>query len=336
MAGEEGFLVDLRFRKCTFFLVRKRKSGGGKEAGLLCGTCFAVGMTIDVSDEKTPNMQYAVTAAHVVNNTRQDQSLFIRVNTFDGRTKDIAAPVATWKFHPTTDVAVCAIDWPEDADELNLDVMAIPIANLPKSEDDSRLKIVEGEEVIVVGLLTAFPGSQRIQPIVRTGTIALMPHEKITVEISPTKFEEVRAYLIEMISWGGLSGSPVIVYPQRNPVNPRSTDYLTPFLLLGLLHGGLDTEKEVRFSREKTTVKLGLGMAVAIPGEDIYEVLMNNSDLTIQRAELLEQYKTEKRKPIATPHSNDDEPVFTQQDFESDLRKVTRPVTPSESDEGTK
>lgn len=337
MAGEDGFLVDLRFRKCAFFLVRKGKNAGGKEAGRLCGTCFAVATSIDENDETQPNIEYAVTAAHVVNNTHTDQNLFIRVNTFDGRKKDIPAPVSSWKFHPHTDVAACPIDWPDDADAHKLDIMTIPVAHLPKSGDDSRLKIVEGEEVFIVGMLNKFPGSQRIQPIVRTGTIALMPHEKIGVNFRGGT-EEVNAYLLEMISWAGLSGSPVIAYPQRDPRNPRSMDFLTPYIVLGLVHGALEEEEDAKVGRNRSieSIKLGMGIAVAIPGEDIYEVLMNNPDFRIHRAELLEHAKSEARKPIATPHSDEEPEPFRREHFEADLRKVTRLVEPSESDEETK
>lgn len=242
-------------------------------------------------------IDYAVTAAHVINNTKDSEEIYIRVNGVGNKTYDVSAPVSKWKFHPVTDVAACAVEWP---DGIELDAMTIPVKNLPKSIEDISGKIVEGEETLAVGLLPEIPGSMRIQPIIRMGNIALMPHEKLNIELSSgrgmdKRFENVSAYLLEMIAWPGFSGSPVIVYPNRNPRNPRVFDHMMQFLVLGLVHGQLESEKEVRFSREKTTIKLGAGISVVILGEDIYEVIMNNSDLRIQRAELLEQAKNKNK-----------------------------------------
>jgi hypothetical protein len=242
-------------------------------------------------------VSYIVTAAHVVKNTRDDEELYLRVNTVNGPPEDIRVPSSTWKFHATTDVAACAVDWSENRE---LDVMVIPITRLPQGPEGIYAnQIVEGEEIIVCGLLTPFPGSKRIQPIIRTGKIALMPYEKIRIELDRKTSGDVDAYLLEMISWPGLSGSPLIVYPNRNPVNSRSFDYMIPYLLLGLIHGTLEHDKEVKFSRERATVRLGSGIAVAIPGESIREVLMNNPDLKLQRLESLEQINREK-KPLTT------------------------------------
>jgi hypothetical protein len=341
MAGEEDFLLDLRFRQCTFFLVRKKKTAGGKQPGEYCGTCFGIAMGLNGeedprSDANLGEISYIVTAAHVINGTRDGEELHVRVNTAEGKTHDIIAPVSRWKFHTVTDVAVCAIDWPDD---VALEVMLIPLKNLPKSMNDVAEKIVEGEETIAVGLLPEIPGSERIQPIIRTGNIALMPHEKFNVEVGTgrgagKRIENVKAYLLEMIAWPGFSGSPVIVYPNRNPRNPRVFDYMAQFLVLGLVHGLLLSEREVKFSRETMTIKLGAGISVAIPGEDIYEVIVNNGDLRIQRAELLEQARAKAGKTAAaTPSSvKQDVNVSTEQDFEADLRKATRRVEPSEPD----
>ncbi len=307
MGGEtEDFILDLRFRKCVFFLLRKKKRGGGKEAVRFCGTAFAVSVGFEGLEMGKPDwvggIDYAVTAAHVVKNTQADEELYLRVNTINGSSVssvDVLVPTSAWKFHATTDVAVCAVNWPERENASLLDVMSIPITRLPQGPEGVYANgIVEGEEVIACGLLTPFPGSKRIQPIIRTGKIALMPHEKIKIELDHNNSNDVDAYLLEMISWPGLSGSPVIVYPNRPPVNPRSVDYMMPYLLLGLIHGTLEYDKEVKFSREKTSLRLGSGIAVAIPGESIREVLMNNVDLKLQRLELLDNINREKNKPL--------------------------------------
>jgi len=291
----EDFILDLRFRKCVFFLVRKKRKAGGKKPSVHCGTGFAVGVGFTVHEmaeaDWTGGIDYAVTAAHVVKNTPPDEDLYLRVNTVNGPPCDVPVPVSTWRYHPVTDVAACPINWPEKEP---LDLMTIPVTKLPQGPEEIYANQVhEGEEVIICGLLSGLPGSARIQPIVRTGRIALMPYEKIRVDVDRNTANDVDAYLLEMTSWPGLSGSPIIVYPGRDPRNPRSVDFLMPYLLLGLVHGGLEIDKEVKFSREKTTIKLGSGIAVAIPGEAIREVLMDNNDLKVHRMEMAEKNKEE-------------------------------------------
>jgi hypothetical protein len=329
MAGEpEDFILDHRFRKCTGFLLRKPKRGGGKEKPVFCGTAFFAsvgfeGQEVGKSDW-LGGVDYAVTASHVVKNTSSTDELYLRVNRVfgGGQPVDIKVPTSAWRFHAVTDVAVCAVAWPEE----RLEVMTIPLSAFPQGDEGTYFNgVAENEDVMICGLLTNFPGSERIQPIVRTGTIALMPYEKVMVSIDRNTSRNVDAYLLEMTSWPGLSGSPIIVYPNRNPMNPRMLDFMIPYLLLGLVHGGLEIDKEVKFSRERATVKLGSGIAVGIPAESIREVLMNDPELKLQRMELYEQIKEDK-KPLAEPHSNEEPPSFTRQDFESDLRKASRRV----------
>lgn len=154
--------MDLRFRKCTFFLVRKKTKAGGRDssASKLCGTCFAISMTLTgrtpTQDSAERDISYAVTAAHVINKTKPDEDLYIRVNSTAGGTYDIPAPVSDWKRHPVSDIAACAIDWPEG---VTLDVMTIPLDKLPTPETPMR-SVCEGEEVTIVGLLTPFSGNK--------------------------------------------------------------------------------------------------------------------------------------------------------------------------------
>jgi hypothetical protein len=140
--------------------------------------------------ERYGGLDYAVTARYVVENTPKDEELYIRVNTLEGNTHDIFAPVATWKRHPVTDVAVIPINWPED---VALDAMAIPVATMPKEKSQIvENRIIEGDEILIVGLLTHFPGSKRIQPIVGSGRISSMPHEKISCRGKPPEVGRCR------------------------------------------------------------------------------------------------------------------------------------------------
>lgn len=79
-----------------------------------------------------------------------------------------------------------------------------------------------------------------------------------------------------------------------------------------------------------------MGVSLVVPAHKILEI--------IRQPELIamaEKIVNEKRKDRAVGEAvldfdEKEEKPFTQQDFESALRKVTRRVTPSESGEGTK
>ena len=70
----------------------------------------------------------------------------------------------------------------------------------PELIEDYEIGI--GDEAYVAGLFTRITKTARIQRVLRTGTIAMMPDEKI--EFSQVGL--IDAYLIETKSIGGLSG----------------------------------------------------------------------------------------------------------------------------------
>jgi len=70
-----------------------------------------------------------------------------------------------------------------------------------------RHDIGPGADLVVVGLFTMHHGTRRNLPIVRRGTLASLPHEPLRDEAA----RPFDAYIAEVISIGGLSGSPVFV-----------------------------------------------------------------------------------------------------------------------------
>ena len=75
--------------------------------------------------------------------------------------------------------------------------------------NDAMLKsddIEEGDNLYFVGLLAQFYGTKRNYPVVRRGTLALMTDENIQTPSGPQ-----RAFIAELQSWPGNSGSPVFL-----------------------------------------------------------------------------------------------------------------------------
>lgn len=112
-------------------------------------------------------------------------------------------------------------------------------------------------------------------------------------------------------------------------------------LLLGVDFGHLPHDDKVfEGAREtKYTTKSNTGVAGVAPSWKIMDVL-NIPKLAEDRAmDDDARRKQEEENPdsfVLDAARADDSLTFTQQDFESDLRKVTRRVEPSESDKGMK
>jgi hypothetical protein len=118
----------------------------------------------------------------------------------------------------------------------------IPMEMLADSQVLKSRGIGIGDELFAVGLFVQRAGSTRNIPIVRTGVIAAMPSKD---EPFFRHGGEYHAYLAEMRSIGGLSGSPVFVFLNRirtvDAGIPEGHDY--GMFLLGLIRGHWDLER---------------------------------------------------------------------------------------------
>ncbi len=104
-------------------------------------------------------------------------------------------------------------------------------------EEAKALNVGVGDECYMVGRFVAHGGRVTNNPIARFGSISLMPNPAEPVRDG--RGREVEAYLIEMRSHAGFSGSPVVVLtPQhsfRGEIGDTSLeDNVTRFRLLGI------------------------------------------------------------------------------------------------------
>ena len=83
-----------------------------------------------------------------------------------------------------------------------------PIAWFATEEVIQARGVGVGDDLIVVGLFSQHVGKSRNLPIVRSGHVASMPLEPFVDEDTGDLFN---AYLAEVRSIGGLSGSPVLL-----------------------------------------------------------------------------------------------------------------------------
>ena len=103
------------------------------------------------------------------------------------------------------DVAVAMIDF-----EIPMDWRATALSwtdVAPTAKRMEELNIGIGDDVLMLGRFAAHTGRQQNEPLARFGNIAMMPGERV----KDGRGLMVEAYLVEMRSMPGFSGSPVFV-----------------------------------------------------------------------------------------------------------------------------
>jgi hypothetical protein len=252
--------------------------------------------------------------------------LYLGLNKKDGEVEYRPVPQDDWTPHLNTDVAAIEIDFCEE----QLDHTRILKEALFSLGDSSKPEINVGTELVMIGLFKKFHGQEHLQPVIRFGKISGMPDEKVPLQLTPEGTEVlVEAYLIESLSWGGESGSPVFTYGLNQifatPGVPMSLQLPR---VIGLLHGHYQMEEAVEFQPRECetsgTVNLNSGMAVVIPAHKILE-LLDYPDFLAKRNRVLEESKKSVSVPKPDSDLGSDRP-FTKQDFERALKKVSRRV----------
>ena len=270
-------LIDEQFRKCvTYLFVEAPHPETGVIEKRPVGTTFFV----DVVDGPAKRA-YAVTARHVIDKSEDFGALYMRLNTADSYV-DIEVPQTSWMLHESTDVAVLRLQAPVG----NYDILTIPHTNLLTDEGVGIARIGIGDEVFFTGLFSEHPGRERVQPIIRFGNIAMMPHEPIKVDLRVAR--EIDAYLVEARSTGGNSGSPAfVIFPAYRSGNSVTVEKQLPVNMLGLVHGHRDIKQDIDLTGDnsgRAQVPLNAGIASVVPSQKILDLLMSE-ELATERLE---------------------------------------------------
>jgi hypothetical protein len=297
-------------RRCVIFI------GDLSDRGVFRprATGFLVAVPLDDYPLSVP---YLVTAEHVIVMLAEaGRDLYCRINHRDGSAAVERLTIPHWWSHPDaerepTDVAVAPVhlNW----DVVDHDCIPMP-ATLEENPGPGGRAIGLGDETFAIGLFKNRAGKERNIPIVRLGSIAALPGEPIY-----SKWGDVSAYLVEMRSIAGLSGSPVFVnyhtnadpialraYSESDPrptmPDPEEIDWFR-YRFLGLIHGHFDiqnlAEDTVMDDADVATGGGGIntGIGVVIPGEKVIETLYQ-PELHEERRQLVARFIKEK---AATP-----------------------------------
>ncbi len=234
----------------------------------------ATGFFVGVMEAPDYLVSYVVTARHLIDGSRSNGALHARFNTIDETFVDVEIPSDSWIPHPVTDVAMAQVKLP-----VGTSASYVPVDKINGDGDIDLRDVSEGTAINYVAFFSQHYGKKRILPVLRSGIIALMPHEPVHLKVGPDYYVDAPAYLAETISISGHSGSPVFV-----SANMR---------LLGILQGHYELDQYSDYNLKNVNqVKGGTttGIAVIIPSQAILD-LINRDDVKEDRKLSYELHK---------------------------------------------
>lgn len=260
-------IPDLLLESVGFLYPSEEAARSGEQAG---GTAFLVEVVADgdLATLVVTNLHVAAGGCNTLRLNKRDSELQV-------------VELADWVFHPDgDDVAVAKVDVPGGSA-----VSAInwrDVAAAPSRLDELNAGV--GDEVVMIGRFVAQDNQVRNTPLARFGNIAMMPTEPVV----DGRGMKVEAFLVEMRSLSGFSGSPVFIY--MGPGTYRGDGRMMPFYsetigLIGIDTGHKTTKLRVRDAAGNPTEYTGdlnSGVAIVAPVWKIGEALSEALGSTIE------------------------------------------------------
>jgi hypothetical protein len=179
--------------------------------------------------------QFLITADHLLDQIAGD-SFSVRINRRSGGAECIRLPKAhaIRHYNKLNDLAIFSVSFGTDIYDFAM--IELDRADLVKSRAEVW-DVHLGDEVCAMGVYTSHHGLARNIPVMRVGNLAALLEE----EVRGPQGGYVEAYLIELRTIAGLSGSPVFVTPPPLEVRNGQLVYMKgedrPLLPLGVLVG---------------------------------------------------------------------------------------------------
>lgn len=259
--------------ECVGFLCLKRE---GKYD--VIGNAFFVTV---LSDDKTREFYYLITAKHLVEMCSEGDDLWVRLNTKAGGIDHLRLK-GTWVYPKDTeeyDMDVAAIEFIPPRDDLEFgSIPEISILRQHYKPEDVPAELAWaspgiGDDLLAVGLFSGHEGGKnRMRPIVRFGHLAAMPYEPIKSKKSKKLYF---AYLAELRSIGGLSGSPVFLIVDTDGQAAIRRKPPT-FFLIGLIRGqwSYDIDSSILNYSEQELPETSSGISTVTPSPLILGLIL--------------------------------------------------------------
>jgi hypothetical protein len=177
---------------------------------------------------------------------------------------------------PTADIAVVPAFPKQDV----FDSKVIP-SEMIMGKEFGDLNIAERSDVFFTGLFTAYLGEHRNNPIVRFGSVAMQPEDRILWQEGTKPAQLVTLYLLETQSYGGNSGSPVFFSLGSDRV-PGSIVVGPPVIkLAGVMRGSFNENRAIGLVQPNAAPAAipvssqNIGIAAVTPAYLLKEVLFS-------------------------------------------------------------
>jgi hypothetical protein len=170
-------------------------------------------------------------------------------------------------------------------DQNTYDYKILPSSMFAGKDLLKERRITEGEPVFFTGFFYQFPGVTRMEPIVRQGIIAMMPHDRI-----PFVNARENLYLADLHVFGGNSGSPAFVNLAGYHEGSISTGL--DYRLLGVVNGDLTEDQNFNLELSTTltgTQRANSGISTIVPADDLKALLEDPRLQTLRDNEVARQ-----------------------------------------------
>jgi hypothetical protein len=174
-----------------------------------------------------------------------------------------------WTFpdDPSVDLAATGLGFPDGI----YDHIVILTAQFVPEDDIKNHKVVEGDPVLFAGLfIQTFDQVHTLEPILRSGSLAMVPEELLPTTLNN---QLGRVYLADAHAFGGNSGSPVFVDPDKY----SGALYTIPRLeLLGVLSGEYFENSDLTLSVATSisgNIAANSGVSIVVPASELLRLL---------------------------------------------------------------
>ena len=151
----------------------------------------------------------------------------------------------------------------------DFDFQWIPLDMFVTQEMIEKDVVVEGDPVIFTGLFIQYTGMTRLEPVVRSGTVAMLPKDPVFTTLR----KPGNIFLAEAHAFGGNSGSPMFVDTSRFK-NALGYDYKFLGVVTGEIKETADLTLEVS-TAYAGTVSANSDVSVIVPAFQVRDLLMS-------------------------------------------------------------
>lgn len=271
------------------------------------GALNGTGFLVEVPETRIPGdkvIVYLVTNRHVAmamapdaagrvvthRVTKMEAVVNLKVPVAGNKAKSIPLPPGSplqWHFPADISIDLAVIGFPM-RDEY--DAMEIPVSFFLTRDVWKTLRIGPGDKVLTCGYFVHYAGAHQFQPIIREGSLAMVPDDVMAVPIGGS----ANIYLADVHIIPGNSGSPLFLAPGFT-----WGGYVTdakggiPYGLIGVVSGYMWEDNQLTLHAAtdyEATIHANSGIAMVVPIDQLKELLFSTG-LQSDRDAALEDYK---------------------------------------------